>query len=642
LINYFTNKTTEEKKFSGTKKLLIDCDKYGVSSEAKPLKLIFKQNLIEYLKTSSDLLYNFIDFYDANFSIIESYANSDKLYGFYKYIEEFIIEGKTINNNDHLMEVKNYIQSNLDLKDIFYLFVFMSLANDYNHSINFNPIIIFIDNLDYIDDFNELKKFTRAIDDFTVDMSETFSLFKLSAESNVRFGYIDKIKIIIAMRETTRASLPKSHFSDAFNTIYETHDVTEWYNKAEVVGKRLEFLENSTCLSGAKTDEMKLIKSIISDSHTKNILFPLFNNNYGSAISAITKIVAENSDIFTEYNEIISTPDSSIKYGARGILLKFIFDNLCTKTDGTESCFRKIGVLDLQDRKSNEVSISRIILAYFSNYTETRCDNARNCISFQQILNAFKGIFSPDDIIKYIWNMHELKDSIWTHLISFSQLEKKKYNGYSSFNEIDFEQTTLHYSCAGKIYIENISTHFEFFSTRIFKKKYGSLFCKANSEKNSENEYIFIEIIKGVLQEVKGCCVSLKKFNEKICRELSYPDPYQTQSKKYFDSPYVCQYKKLDGRRSKEYHEDRIINSHIGYIDKFRIYLLNYTDINETEKKDINLKLLRILKDYVDLFNIALVNDYTRNTLIPYYSEQLKNAFNNPMNNKLEINKPDD
>ena len=85
---------------------------------------------------------------------------------------------------------------------------------------------------------------------------------------------------------------------------------------------------------------------------------------------------------------------------------------------------------------------------------------------------------------------------------------------------------------------------------------------KKISAKNDEEK----PQINNVFDEVERCCQSLKKFNEKLCLQNNFLNPYK-HSSIYQDSPYICMFKRLDidgrERRFKQFHEERIIIAHI-------------------------------------------------------------------------------
>lgn len=632
-INTLIEDYFDSKGINSNRKLFIDCDKFGVAAEKNPLKTIFLKLFMKYIKENEKKLDKYCDFFQENFVTLDGLGNFLVLNEFSDMIKDLMKD-----ENKSLNQANTYIQwekriNEFSLKDILYLVSLVFISGFFDSKVDLDPILLFIDNLDYIDSYSELSLFMMAFDDFTIDMSRIFSHLKLYRNSDVKFRYVDKIKIIIAMRETTRANLPRAHFSDAFNAIYEPHDLSEWYNKNDIAIHRIEQIQNEKDLAGNKKLQAALIKDIMKDIYTKNVFIPLFNNNYRSAVGIITKIVKNNQQIMAEYSEMMKM-DEPFKYGARGMLYKLILDEFNTSEEGEDNCFRKIGVLDLLGRKNNDVSYPRLILSYLSNYTETRCDDAKNCVKVSQILRDFSGILERDNMIRSIWNMFDLKNSKWTHLISFCQLERQSEDGGDSLDDIadlynvDFEQTTIHYNCAGKVYLEYIATHFEFFTTRINGTKWKPLYSKENMVMEN-GQYKFITIIESVFTEVRRCCDSLKKFNKKLCSVKNWPNPY-TDDKRYFDSPYVCQLKKSDGRVFKRFHEDRLITRHIGYIDDFRIYVLNYVSLPLEEKPQINKKLVGIIKKYVELLEgDILLYIYTKDTLLPYYQQQIDMIENN-------------
>jgi len=630
-INSLIETYFKQQNMNPDKILLIDCDKFGVGFEKIPLKIILLKILMGYLKQNENHLNNYCNFFQKNFVFLDALGNFVQLNQFFSMIKDLIQDkNKSLSHPDTYIAWEEQIKKSFSLKDLMYLLNLLFISGKFNKGADFQPFLIFIDNLDYIDSYSELKQFMMAFDDFTIDMSKIFSQLSLYENSDVKFRYVDKIKIVIAMRETTRANLPKAHFSDAFNAIYEKHDISEWYNKNEIAIHRLDQIRYDEKLNLDKKEQADLIKSVMKDFYTKNIFIPLFNNNYRSAISVITKIIRNNPMVMNEYSEIMKMEDSSFKYGARGILYKFILDEFNTSAEGEDNCLKKIGVIDLLGRKNNEVSFSRLILSYLSNYTETRCDDAKNCIKLSEILKAFTNIFEKQNVINSIWNMYDLKNSKWTHLLSFSQLERNNPERGNTLNDIadlkslDYDRTTIHYSCAGKIYLEYVATHFEFFTTRIGGSDWKPLYSKENMIKQ-DGEYKFINIINNVFIEVKRCCESLARFNKKLCTTKNYPNPYNVDTKKYLESPYICKFKKSDGRVFKQFHEDRLVTRHIGYIDGFRIYVLNYSNIPEDDKPEINKKLVSLIKKYVDLlYKNILLGSYTKDTLRPYFLQQIE------------------
>lgn len=298
--------------------------------------------------------------------------------------------------------------------------------------------------------------------------------------------------------------------------------------------------------------------------------------------------------------------------------------------NGEENCLRKIGVLDFQNRKSNDVSIARMILSYLSTMTDTLCDNPRRCVSVKKIIDNFDGIFTSNEIIRSLLNMYSLKDSIWTHLVSFGRYESsesiKEMLDKDDYSALDLNKTTVHYSCAGKIYLEVMTSHFEFFSTRIKGSQYPALFCYSNYKNGSKK---FLDIIESVIHEVELCCNSLSTHNEKVCNSKGKTN-IPMDIEEYLKSPFVASIKKInrvDKKRTqirKQFHEDRIINSHIGYIDRFRMYIINNGKRFSQDSIAINESLCNVLERYIKLLDSVLITEYTKETLLPFYKTQLE------------------
>ncbi len=633
-----------------TKVVLVDCDKAGMDTHQ--IKKVICKLLKKTVKKSANFS-DFVDFYNDNLDVIEEF-NDDKFEAFYELIKKFNEDGYTPEQCNEFNRLSKFINSELSIQEVFYLLVFWNLAVNYSDKEKTNEkLMIFIDNLDCIDEYNELSEFISCIDALTVDFSDVFEKFRLCRDNDDSDTFVSKIKIFIAMRETTKANLPSSHYSDAFKSIYTYKDMTEWYDKGEIIKRRinklLEFDQNRK-ICEAQYGQLKLFLQVADDIYTRNVIYPLFNNNYRSAVDILVDIVTSHTSQMGIYAKLIGYKKDRYRHGARGVLYKCIFDEF-NKGDGNEeSCFKRIGVLDLLNRKNNSVSICRLILSYLSNYTETKCDSGRNSIALKEIINAFKGVFPDEQVIKTLCEMFALRDSKWSHLVSFNQIEYKdteqRIESHIDIKELNTDRTMLHYSCAGKIYVEYVATHFEFFTARIFKEQVEALFCDSNLQiDTSTKNYKCCDVIDRVRSEVESCCNSLRAFNIKLCNDNNYLDPYIT-SNIYKDSHYVCMFKRIeyDGneRRFKQFHEERILLTHINYIDCYRLYVLNHCNqINHEQKVDLNKKLTECIEKYVALLESesVLKNPYTNRDFVDYYKKQIERLRNNWEDFETEISK---
>ena len=638
-------------------KLMIYCDEIATTNELKPLVSSFTEQVMKYLKKQKQKAFiNFIDFYNKNSDVLEdSFANANSLFNLKERIKaEFLDKnGKSIDYSADRMYFRSEILMSLSFKDLFYFFCFLVMSNNYNEVASDKPIILVIDNIDYFDSFDDLNLFMSAINNFTLDMNRSMREMVLYRYSDKQYRYVDKFKLIVTMRETTKANIQNEHWADRYRQAYTYYDISEWYDKDKIIEYRLNFLN---------ADNIPELKSIIKFMRTiikeialerddesrprKDIIFPLFNNDYRVAVSTLARIIIRNLNYLSEYEDIMKLPDASLRYGARGMLVKWICDELILEDGPKENYFKKIGAIDFQNRKSNVVSISRLVLTYLSNKTDTKCDDMNNCISYASIIEYFKNVLDGDVIKKSIDEMYDLRRArSWRHLVSFSQLERHN-KSLPLENNIDYEKTTLHYSCAGKIYLEYLSSHFEFFSVRSFTEddKCCALFCKSNREKVN-GKYKFIHIIERVFGEANECCNSLKKFNKRICEIKKWGNPYESPEalKEYLRSDYVGIIKRGEDKKPQNFfHGERFLNTHIGYIDKFRYFLLNYCkDIPDGEKCEINKQLVEFIEKYVTLLSNVLIdpNGRIQSKILPHYKQQIKVIKENNYNDySIEIN----
>ena len=236
--------------------------------------------------------------------------------------------------------------------------------------------------------------------------------------------------------------------------------------------------------------------------------------------------------------------------------------------------------------------------------------------------------------------------------MSFNQIEYKnaqhEIESYIDFNRLDPDKTMLHYSCAGKMYVEYVATHFEFFTVRVYKTSREALFCDSNLVRDTNtHNFKCVDIVNRIYSEVEKCCGSLYDFNLRLCNKNHYLNPY-TNLEFYRDSHYVCVFKRvnLDGqeRRFKQFHEERIILTHINYIDCYRTYILNYCEnICHEDKVELNKKLTKSITKYVDLLasDRILKSKNTDTELIDYYRKQIGILENDWSDFETEIRKND-
>jgi hypothetical protein len=94
-------------------------------------------------------------------------------------------------------------------------------------------------------------------------------------------------------------------------------------------------------------------------------------------------------------------------------------------------------------------------------------------------------------------------------------------------------------------------------------------------------------------------------------------------------------YRKYDGNNTKQFHEERILTTHIRYLDVFRLYVINESHLDTREKERVNIMLVDEIERFVNLLRNSL-NNISNN--ITQLQDNIKIIRNNPTNFKLKIN----
>jgi GTPase SAR1 family protein len=611
----------------------IDCAPHARINKIESIQQPIYEGIQRLVVSDASLLQAFESFFVANATELVLFPCSEFLFEVLTYFRKIISDNKSLDVVENLFEFKAFFGTR-SLSEMLHLVALLLLSRDY-HSGNARtivPIHIFIDNMDHIDEYEVIDELIGAVTEYENTMKRVFVNLKLSKESTASSGmfFTNKITTFIAMRETTfRMINMDAHNRDRLSFVRPVYDVTEWFEKTEIVEKRLAFLDSSSTLSEEKAKQIKQLSIIIKDYYTNRLIVPLFNNNYRRITGTLAKILSSDQLQIEEYMKLIISNSRHAKYGARATLLKLVLNVFNDDINEYGNYFARIGVVDFSKREpERKVSIARVILAYLSNHTETLNTTTERSVSLGSVVTAMDKVFSRDDVIRSIINMYLLKDSDWSHLISFNEIsfpsrELTNMIKNNNFTSIDLEKTMLHYTCAGKVYLETVSSHFEFFSVRLKNgTSHRPLFCSANSEQINSA----MKIIRSVLDEVKICSGFLQAHNEQIINSKKF-----SGLEEYGYSSFISKIKRISYAGGVEvaswqqFHEDRLINSHIDYVDHFRLFFMeSNTGLDIETRNKVNKDLCGVLKEYVDLLENGLCNQKTKFDLIPEYRKNLE------------------
>lgn len=235
--------------------------------------------------------------------------------------------------------------------------------------------------------------------------------------------------------------------------------------------------------------------------------------------------------------------------------------------------------------------------------------------SLLELFRLLSPFFLLDDICNVVWDLSEAKREYWRRLITFDVLfpreQKELYNQAQCFREENFaieKYSEINICRAGLAYLDYVVPHFEFMLSRhkygtkmIQDEKYQPLFSKSSERiiRSSEPVYRFERRIDWVFHDVEDCCVNSTFFAKKVMDTLKI-DKNEYINNTFFNYHTVNK----DGTIGfKQSYESRLIFSHVGYIERYRRYLLQKNENNGLRYAlYVNEKLVERIKKYLCLY----------------------------------------
>lgn len=476
-----------------------------------------------------------------------------------------------------------------------------------------NLIFIVFDNVDSISDLDEEQQFVSALKNF-INQCNYFLGMNLSNE-NLFLGkqikdIMTNLKIVCFL--TTRI-ITINRFLELepdLERVYGWSSIEmpeNYYNHAEVIAHRTKHymvLENNNNLTAINS--LSRIQEV-SDLFYKTGFFKrIFNGNIRFCLDCICSIIhdSKNYELLKECKQLYSKSNDASE-GAVGIMLSLILQYL--KSNNLYE-----NKLHLQGCSSGQtVSISRLILTILR-------EKGGTC-SFLDLLMHLSAFFSVEEICNVVYDLSEAGREVWRRLLVF--------DSNCPASTTDFEQQGLLYlkgitdveqyseisiCLSGVTYIESIVPRFEFILSRRKKENraiwwydYQPLFT-TNSEdiinakaSPGAKKYRFERKIDSVFYDVCQHCKKSVQFAEQVMDSINFSRSAYVQDSFYNFHPI-----NTDGSYShKQSYESRLIFSHIGYIERYRRYLLQKRKNDDPEiLQDINRRIIQRLKQYIKLY----------------------------------------
>lgn len=568
--------------------------------------------LLELLKSDKVVNKLFYNLFVKNKNLINQKinANNNNNNFFEEFRKVFINESKE-NLKDDFIKVINKLYFN-QILSLIVLWHLSKFSNDYDNNKEIRKLVFCLDNLDVLVNKEIIEKFFREYFRFVRNVDSIIQQIDDKFIKQQQITYNRLFVFVFSCRQHTWARV-KEHYRHNNNFVKIStleRNITDAFDKRDILKQRKEYIAVNHNYYGEFKNNIEKANSVLADmddteKYHHNI-YDLFDDDYRQCNITFEQILDDNPDLLNEYSKLkqnIGKSGGSL-YGARGIIYKALFDKFKQK-----GIFDDIGVLD--DGASKPlVSNARMILNYLNYYTYSSNKNNQKCVVFEKIVDAFDGIIDREDINNALCAMFKLGyDSPWNELIAFNELHSEELT--------DCKGLEIFITNAGHEYLSLIATHFEFFNTRVSRKRTIDipLFSEKSimkCENSKEYKYNFQEIISMVFDIVKRCCERMAKYYTTVMKEKF------DSIKDYLQSHYVYS-------DANVLHGERIIHTHIRYIDTYRLFILQ--NINDLEKKtDVNKILVRFIEDYIDIGEQypIILTDMSTEKLFPDFRDKIK------------------
>jgi hypothetical protein len=365
-------------------------------------------------------------------------------------------------------------------------------------------------------------------------------------------------------------------------------------------------------------------------------------------ITCLTEAIESNYEELSEYLRIIrshtsyakQSHDGLVRYGARGILFRTIFEHFNEK-----GYLSKLGVN--KSMQKNGYTQARLVLFFlfykqpkhFSSFLDSKntivtfSDMKRELFRVLNDKNETNQKIAEEEAVKILaeilWDMYDLKQSqTWAHLVTFDALYPDKNNDMldDDITQNDIENALINgnaghisITCAGRSYVEFMCSHFEYFSMRFnmafaenqksssdisFSPFKHALFSKATYSTISSqfsDRYLFDDFFEYMLSDFRKCLDKLMEREKSMFRRAGLYRKHDI-----LESPFVFRHPRRDYSRR---HLERALQRMITYMDAYRLFLVNDIAQNdETLVLRFNRRMLVYIGNFVRLIDTYLAD----------------------------------
>lgn len=584
---------------------VIDCEKGIDNQDNDPIltKITFTlvekinddiiNNQAQILKTMKEIFYSNY----KNSMAIGRYIDGNMLT--YRFFEDFFVNDTfndiifRINRGEETarIDMANCVLTHMKrLHGMQLLFVFLAWDISTNIFMKTGKIsnVFCVDNLDNVDS-EKIKVFLKYYTQFWINIIHAILDLDLTKWKVRNYELVQNYSFILVLRETTYAKLTE-HFNGSEKGMVEEIPVDNIYSESNVFENRSKFLlDNKDHIPQQLLNEVLDIDLIFENKYIRKNILSLYNNDNNTAMRTLCVIRSRTVERFRDIREIRKNHLEDVR-GEYGIVL-FLFINYFKSKRYFSDYLMLYNFKRPTENQNYKYSATRLLLSYLSNCKES--------VSMYQIFQYFDEIIAPGDIASILYQVYQLRFSEWRHLITFADAppDDDKWVGvqtnlYENIHENNGDRyAKVQITTAGKMYLRTIVPHFEFFSVRI--ENYVPLFCSCVDNINPYRQK-YISIIDRVFNTVKDCNKRICDTVNEICSIRNWSKADYLNSKLVYRSP---------SSGKKQFHGERVIFSHIGYINAFRKFIISREDVPQEIRAVYNKIIAQSIKRYLILYN---------------------------------------
>lgn len=619
------------------------------SSIYEAIKKSFFEQFMKTIKINKNIFMEFTSLlelckdYQPFNSLFYDYYDTDTYSEIIAYVREDIIKNeKLISKN--LWKQTSQISSSECLLALDYL---LRLSMYKNRMLD--KLYVCYDNLDAIEDATDLKDFDDELVAFSFRIDK-FIIFLQTKQffSNLRLPHFiimatyRKITAIMAnISEAAYREVAMDKYAAVEQGKYIYHiDATSVFSYNKIVAKRKQYFENyfKAAVNISKAAKAKIMDELSSwNKLNQNLEIMhsryacLWNQNYRTCSLIANELYKESAYNFRQYvncidNSKINDGYSSSEddegnsilcsyYGGSAIILSSVCKVFHSHHIWDE--FLDLTPLNPDPPSYKKVSFSRMILTYIYNRNVS--------VPLEELFDFFcrNELFSYYKLCHILANMLARNmDGVWRRPIYYSReliyserakdIEKvlideckRIKEGKNVLNKYEFLLCD-----SGKAYVERLMQEFEFFSNRLSNKNRPLYLYKSLAE--------IEDIVNNVYQAVLGCCKNMELFRQKLI-ELN-----EITEEQYLSLPI---HPITNITHSPQLHTERIIFSHIAYLNNVRLYYLDSAIISDVDKrKEYNEMFVDYIGRYLELYSMYIKSISTKRNFV---ADQLEEIVNN-------------